>query len=579
MTIDWDDGKRVEWAAARAVSSPAACKDQKLCLAYDTKVPALGSGPIHVQTAMMAEGTVARVRFRIPARENASPVRVTIAATAASPFIPATAALPGGLLYNDTVFVGIEHPMSHLSGKGPQLTLSAPIGSDDGMVTLVIGKLVPGAPFRNFRRYVEEVRAHPSRSFLHYNTWYDLAWAKRTFDQSQVMATLRVLRQKLEVERKLMLDGAVLDDGWDTPDTLWHFHAGFPDGFRPVLAELSKSGTALGTWLSPWGGYNDARERRLAAAKQAGLSVSEAGFLLSDKQYYELFLAACLRMIREQGVRYLKLDGFGSADDVSQETASGYKETLAFLRLARTLRQSQSDLFINATVGTWPSPFWLLSVDSLWRQGQDSALAGTGPTREQWITYRDQQVHDNVVSRAPYFPLNGLMLHGIQYAKLGQPTALSYDPTSFGHDVRSYFATGVNLQELYISAELLSDPDWDVLVEAANWARSRRALFVDLHWVGGAPLSGSVYGYASWGATTGTLSLRNGSESEKSFCFIVEDLLEVPSDRRQQFQTYRMREPWSNAPRPDLTIRAGEQSCMELAAYELRVFDVEAGPS
>ncbi|MEQ1611495.1 MAG: hypothetical protein ABL904_01985 [Hyphomicrobiaceae bacterium] len=559
-----------------AVSVPLACIDQKLCLTFDAKLAGLSADPVRVQTAVMGEGTVARVRLRLPERANALPTRVTIEATARSPFVPTTPALPGGLIYNDTMYVGIEHPMAHPSAKGAQVAISAPIDADERTVTLVVGMLVPGAPFRNFRGYIEEVRAHPSRSFLHYNTWYDLAWAKRTFDQSQVLATLSALRQKLELERNFILDGAVLDDGWDTPDSLWQFHSGFPDGFKPVLAELTKSGTVLGTWLSPWGGYNDARERRLAAAKQAGLMVGDAGFMLSDKKYYQLFLDACLRMIREQGVRYLKLDGFGSADDVSQEQASGYKETLAFLRLAKTLQRSRTDLFINATVGTWPSPFWLLSVDSLWRQGQDSALAGTGTTRDQWITYRDQQVHDNVVKRAPYFPINGLMLHGIQYAKLGQPTALSYDPMSFKRDVRSYFATGVNLQELYISPELLSDADWDVLVEAAMWARSRRALFADSHWVGGAPLSGAVYGYASWGNTTGTLSLRNGGDKQQLFCFVVEDVLEVPTDMRGRFRTYQLSEPWRDPPRAMLTSNSGEQSCLELAAHELRVFDAEA---
>ena len=113
------------------------------------------------------------------------------------------------------------------------------------------------------------------------------------------------------------------------------------------------------------------------------------------------------------------------------------------------------------------------------RAGQRLGRA-PGSTRDQWITYRDQQVHDNVVLKAPYFPLNSLMLHGIQYARLGQPTVLSYDPITFKRDVRSYFATGVNLQELYISPDLLSDPDWDALVEAATWARERRALFVEL---------------------------------------------------------------------------------------------------
>ena len=164
------------------------------------------------------------------------PARVIVEATAEDAFLPAAPTLPGrGLLYNDKIFVAIEHPMAHSAANGDRLTISAPIDQDDQSVTIVVGQLIPGAPFRGFRRYIEEVRAHSARSFLHYNTWYDLAWAADS-TESQVMSTLSVLRQKLEVERKLVLDGAVLDDGWDAPDTIWHFHAGFPDGFKPVLS-------------------------------------------------------------------------------------------------------------------------------------------------------------------------------------------------------------------------------------------------------------------------------------------------------------------------------------------------------
>jgi hypothetical protein len=155
------------------------------------------------------------------------------------------------------------------------------------------------------------------------------------------------------------------------------------------------------------------------------------------------------------------------------------KEFLAFLRLLRKLRQDAPDLFINATVGTFSSPFWLWYADSIWRGGNDCDQCGDGTPRERWTTYRDAQVYRNVVKPAPYFPLSSLMLHGIVYAIRGQAAGLGYSPESFRHEVRSYFATGTRLQELHVTSSLLSDTDWDVLAETAIWARQRTALFAN----------------------------------------------------------------------------------------------------
>ena len=51
---------------------------------------------------------------------------------------------------------------------------------------------------------------------------------------------------------------------------------------------------------------------------------------------------------------------------------------MALLDIARQLRKQNPDVFINVTVGTWPSPFWLNHVDSTWRNG---SAASRPPTR------------------------------------------------------------------------------------------------------------------------------------------------------------------------------------------------------
>ena len=64
---------------------------------------------------------------------------------------------------------------------------------------------------------------------------------------------------------------------------------------------------------------------------------------------------------------------------------------MALLACADELRRIDPQLFLNVTVGTWPSPFWLQFIDSTWRGGGDMGFIGKGDEREKWLTYRDGQ--------------------------------------------------------------------------------------------------------------------------------------------------------------------------------------------
>ncbi len=68
----------------------------------------------------------------------------------------------------------------------------------------------------------------------------------------------------------------------------------------------------------------------------------------------------------------------------------------------------------------------------------------------------------------------------------------------FADQVWSYFATGTQLQELYITPSLLNKVKWDTPAQAAKWSRANADVLVDTHWVGGDPTALEVYGWASW---------------------------------------------------------------------------------
>jgi len=590
LAVPMVDGSRSGSAQSQAVSwrlaAPVTLRGQPSDRLMFSLVDRAGH-KIDVTARLAADRTVARVTWRLRQTGVATRtplVSVAVRGESGDALTPANS-LPGAILEGKNVFVAAEHPAAAVQADGKSFSLRTPLSADNPEITVAVGPLVDGARYSAFRHYVNTSRGHPQRQFLHYNSWYDIAYANKSFNEEESRQAIRAMTAKLVTERKAPLDGFVFDDGWDDKSSLWRFHRGFPNGFIPLLPDMAAGGTVPGTWLSPWGGYGEEKVQRMVAADKMHFRHNDHGLLLSDPRYFDFFRRVALDMATQQHVRYLKLDGVGSPAGLQSDEPGLRTEFLAFLKLLRSLRTKVPDLFVNATVGTFPSPFWLWYADSIWRGGEDSGQAGTGNSRERWITYRDQQVYRNVVTVAPYFPLSGLMLHGIQYAALGQPTKLEYTPDSFRHEVRGYFATGVNLQELYVTPRLLSNADWDVLAESARWARQRATLFVDSHWVGGDPGAGQVYGYASWRnaagkgtsnqATVGVLSLRNPVEREQTYCADIADLLDIPRAQRQSLATLHLSEPWPEAAgRQPLRAKVGEKTCVTLPPFEQRVYDV-----
>ena len=268
-------------------------------------------------------------------------------------------------------------------------------------------------------------------------------------------------------------------------------------------------------WLSPWGGYGQAKQERLRFGKGEGFEINRQGFSLAGPKYYARFRDVCLEMIDQFGVNYFKFDGIAqgiSSGGAGAEFAGRRRWAAA---ADGRLAAERPDLFINVTTGTWPSPFWLLWADSIWRNGGDMGFDGPGSKRQQWITYRDMIEHKWIVRRAELYPINSLMTQGIAQARLGDASKLGSDLTEFTSEVRSFFASGTQTQELYITPQMLTPPMWDVLAEGANWSRRNADVLADVHWIGGDPEVRQVYGFAAWSPRAGMLALRNPSEEAR----------------------------------------------------------------
>jgi hypothetical protein len=471
-------------------------------------------------------------------------------------------------------FLGLEHPLSNcvLDKDGARCSITRQLPLQAGQTikySSVIGISPPGQMRRGFLNYVERARAHPYRPFLHYNSWFDIGYGNR-YDQAGAVDAIQAFGEELHVKRGVKLDSFLFDDGWDNPRSLWSFDSGFPDGFTPVKAAAAKYGAAPGIWLSPWGGYDKAKEERMKYGGKEGFEMNKDGFALSGPKYFARFRDVTLKFIQLYGINQFKIDGTGNVNSVfpGSEFDSDFH---AAINLIGEWRAVKPDIFVNLTTGTFPSPFWLLYADSIWRGGDDTGFAGVGSWREKWITYRDADTYTGIVKKGPLFPLNSLMLHGIVYAR--QAEHLSDDPDhGFTHEVHDYFGSGTQLQELYITHALMTDLDWDVLAEAANWSRDNSSTLADIHWIGGDPAKLEVYGWAAWSPVKGILTLRNPSNHPQSFSLDVGIAFELPPDAMRKFLA---RSGWKqDQQREPIPLAAGVPYTFQLQPFE--VLNLEA---
>jgi hypothetical protein len=493
-----------------------------------------------------------------------------------SPVIAVAGTVKGSPLTDGNFYLGFESPLAESSVVGhrgvSELHSGVPIGAgQSSRYSSVAGVAPAGQMRRGFLTYLERERAHPYRTFLHYNSWFDIGFGN-PYTEQEALNRIHAFGEELNRKRGVTLDSFLFDDGWDDLDDLWKIRPDFKDGFEPLTKAAAEYGAAPGVWLSPWGGYSRAKQERLATAKKGGYEIVDGGLALSGPRYYALFHDAVTGMVAKYGVNQFKFDGTGNADQVVKGSAFS-SDFDAAIHLIGDLRQLKPDLYINLTTGTWPSPFWLFYADSIWRGGDDTEFAGLGSDRERWITYRDGATYDGIVKAGWLFPLNSLMLDGLVFAQ--QAPHLSTDPGGdFSNEARSFFGSGTQLQELYITPSLLTEADWNVLAEAAKWSRRNAATLVDTHWVGGDPRWLQVYGWAAWSPQKAILTLRNPSSQAQDFTLEIAQAFELPAGAARR---YGARSPWpAEASQPAIELEAGKPHTFRLAPFQ--VLTLEALP-
>ena len=484
----------------------------------------------------------------------------------------------GTPLVSGNMFFALEHPMSknEINEKSADTYLPRQEvlkHSDSMVITTVFGVTPADQLRRGFLYYVERERAHPYRPFLHYNSWYDLSWIDRKMTDSLCLDRIKMYGDSLIRMRNVKMKAFLFDDGWDDNASLWKVSKSFPNGFTNMKNLAESYGAQIGLWLSPWGGYGESKSERLKYGRLQNppFETNENGFSLAGPVYFNRFEKVTTDFILKDKVAIFKFDGVGAGNGASGAGLKYQKDIEALLLLTHKLRSISPDLYLSLTVGTWPSVYWLYYGDAIWRAGDDFGFAGSGSKRQQWITYRDGESYKNVVKRAPLYPLNSVMLHGICISNAGYPASLERDLKNISDGIWSFFASGTSLQEMYINPHLLTAPMWNCLAEAANWSRENADVLKDVHWIGGNPEKAEVYGYAAWNPRKGVFSLRNPSSHSQTINIDIGKIFELPEGATSYFML-------TNAIHPKDTLssikaRKGKWFSIVLAPYELKVFD------
>ena len=318
----------------------------------------------------------------------------------------------------------------------------------------------------------------------------------------------------------LHLDSFVLDDGWDDMHKLWAIdQQRFPNGFRDLTAALKTIDSHLGMWFGPIGGY-DQSQVRISTGKADGMEITSNGryFCIAGKNYGRFLGDTMLKYQKEYGINYFKLDGvaFGCNEPNHGHPQGIYSDeatTRALIDILTKLRAQDPKVFLNITTSIWLSPWWLRFADTVWMGGADSGYLPTVPTmapRQSAVSYKDSVLYDDFVAHQAQFPISSLMTHGIIKGKANMLGGNKESIEDWRDEVVHYYSVGNMMYELYISPDILSPEEMDVLGNVTKWAEANAHPLLDNStMVGGDPAQREPYGYVHSIPAKSIVTLRN----------------------------------------------------------------------
>ena len=438
----------------------------------------------------------------------------------------------GQPVFGPGFFAGVEHPVSEnlVAPDGAGASLGLPVAVDLGADPWPSPDAVLGAGSLDaFWDYVDSLRPNPPRLVALSNNWYHLG-ATGLMDEDTVGAEVAGF-DRVASRHGLALDFVVLDDGWDgdwnEATGLWGrmAPASFPHG-------LTALGDRIGLWLGPFGGYGERSAARAAWAGTHGFELDPRGGLCVAGTAYRAHLAEVLSRWTKEGVGYWKLDGVrfdcpepGHGHPVGPGARTAQVES--FRGLVDAIRAVRPDAVVIFTIGSHPSPWWLSTVDFVWRGGlDDTAAEHPGSRLERFDTYIDTCLQRY---RPAALPVSALVTFSfVEAPNVGYRDG-DTGPEGWARHCWLAAGRGTLHHDLYVAPDSLSDHEWAVLAEALAWARQHAPVLARSRMVLGDPGAGEVYGFAARHDARGAVCLRNPAPDPQTVDVDWPALLGFPS--------------------------------------------------
>ncbi len=435
-------------------------------------------------------------------------------------------------------FYGLEYPASvnetrmeniYQASVDCSQEFGMKVGKDAVETDWVVEALVPTLNVKDwFFRYVDAIRVAPAKPYTLYNSWYDLrspeypkVQTDHVMNEKNILNIIRLFRKNMIEKHSINLDAFVLDDGWDVYQSDWVMRKEtFPNGLKPIADTLKKTGTSLGIWIGPTGGYSF-RMKRVGWMKDHGYEVVGKGrdyamLCMGGRNYSALFKKRVTDFVEKEGVGYFKWDGiqFACSEPDHGHPVGIYSRRAildSVISKCKAVRAINPATYLNITSGTWLSPWWVKYANQVWMQGADYGYADVPSIseRDAAITYKDFVLYDDFKNQDCWFPVSNLMTHGIIKGNLERLGGEDDPLDKFTNDAVFYVARGITMIELYISPDLLNEGEWNAIGGAVNWAKDRNAVLSNTHMIGGDPTNREPYGFVHFKESKGILALRN----------------------------------------------------------------------
>lgn len=441
----------------------------------------------------------------------------------------------------DEAFAALEHPAGINQGEGDRIRLMhspgrriAP-GASWRSHTSLFSVAKPGQALDSFLSYVQD-RSPRKKKLISIYTPFGInnQWGGcPTLDDQE---TLRVLDRLADWQKKGMrFDYFSLDWGWVDPtsDMTRFAPPCYPQGEKKIVERVQELGMKFGLWYSVvHGGKSigefapvapsfiprpgDEGEPQPSQASYRNGYVADGGvpeqLCVASEPYFSLLRDAILHQIRENGLKFFKLDmGNYYCNGTHHDHLPGKYSTEAMyerlLDIARAARAAEPDVYVMWYWGI-RSPFFALHGDSIFET--KLFMEGSGTSWFPALYYRDSVTLNldqstRFTNTVP--PINKDSL-GVWISDIRWGNFMGNERWREGL-VMDLGRGNLLFPQIWSNIFQLDDGDVDFLVAISAFAKKNESLLLGRRRAIGDPWKNDVYGYAYAAGEGGLIFLNN----------------------------------------------------------------------